>query len=418
MLVERASALPRSVDYSTRRHNIVISLPVHLLLPRNPHLLFFFTLQEKIRKLVDIWEKGQTFPLSMLNSFKEKLSTPAAQSKIANTTASPSHRSFRMHDSNHTGLCVVPQSTTPPGSPPPLNNHASSQQTATTGAPNTSSILAALANMARQQQHAAPAPPSTQGIHNQDSLYTMPNAQNNPAQQVAALNQSLPVPPVAPSVNVPGLGASYAQHLQAANGAAQNYSSNPSNPYPVAPPAIAQPAAALDPAVQQSLVLIKSLSDAGVPADQIAGIIAQLGNQGAAAAGAVPGAQYHPQNQIPSAQNGWSGRPDESRDHNAYIGGVRSPAGQYRRRSRSPSPHRGWNARDSPSSRRRDDGYDRGRGGGRGDYRQRSPPHRGHTETPPYGGGEKWVGHDASIPKGSIKGTYMLSYRVLPQLTK
>ena len=244
----------------------------------------------------------------------------------------------------------------------------------------------------------------------------MPNAQNNPAQQVAALNQSLPVPPVAPSVNVPGLGASYAQHLQAANGAAQNYSSNLSNPYPTAP-APAQPTAVLDPAVQQQLVLIKTLSDAGVPADQIAGIIAQLGNQGGAAGGLQAAAQYPPQNQNPSAQNGWSARPVESRDHNAYPGGgVRSPGqGQYRRRSRSPSPHRGWNARDSPNSRRRDDGYDRGRDspglndrgrGTRGDYRQRSPPHRGHTATPPgaYGGGEKWVGHDASIPKGSIKG--------------
>lgn len=372
---------------------------------------------------MDIWEKGQTFPLAMLNSFKEKLSTPAAQSKIANTIAPLLDPSFRIHVSNHAGLSVDPHSTTPPGSPPPLNATTSNQQTAA-AAPNTSSILAALANMARQQQHTTPVPPSNQGIHNQDSLYTMPNVQNNPAQQVAALNQSLPVPPVAPSVNMPGLGAPFAQHLQAANGAAQNYSSNLSNPYPAAPPAIAQPAAALDPAVQQSLVLIKSLSDAGVPADQIAGIIAQLGNQGAAAVGAVPGAQYHPQIQNPSTQNGWPGRPDESRDLNAYASGVRSPAGQYRRRSRSPSPHRGWNARDSPSSRRRDDGYDRGRdspgdrgrGGGRSDYRQRSPPHRGNTATPPYSGGEKWVGHDASIPKGSIKGTCMLTCHILPKL--
>ena len=34
-------------------------------------------LQEKIKKLVDIWEKGQTFPPSMIESFKQKLSTPA-----------------------------------------------------------------------------------------------------------------------------------------------------------------------------------------------------------------------------------------------------------------------------------------------------------------------------------------------------
>lgn len=29
--------------------------------------------QEKIRKLVDIWDKGQTFPAQMVESFKQKL---------------------------------------------------------------------------------------------------------------------------------------------------------------------------------------------------------------------------------------------------------------------------------------------------------------------------------------------------------
>ena len=210
-------------------------------------------------------------------------------------------------------------------------------------------------------------------------------------------------------------------HLQGANGTAHNYASNLTNPFTTAP-AIAPSTATLDPAVQQQLVLIKTLSDAGVPHDQIAGIISQLGNQGGVAGG-LPTAQYPSQNQIPSAQNGWSSRPDESRDHTTYPGGVRSP-GPYRRRSRSPSPHRGWNARDSPSSRRRDDGYDhgrdspgqnredRGRGGSRNEYRQRSPPRRGHTASPPaaYGGGEKWVGHDSTIPKGHIKGM-----RIIPQ---
>lgn len=209
-----------------------------------------------------------------------------------------------------------------------MNSTSNQQQSA--AAPNTSSILAALANMARQQNTAPP--PTNQGMHTQDSLYTMPNAQNNPAQQVAALSQGMSVPPVAPSVNVPGLGPSFA-HLQAANGAAQNYSSNISNPYPAAPP-IAQSTPVLDPAVQQQLVLIKSLSDAGVPADQIAGIIAQLGNQGNAAAAAPSQYPVPAPNLIP--QNGWSGRPGESRDQMGY-GGVRSP-GQYRRRSRSPSP--------------------------------------------------------------------------------
>lgn len=308
-------------------------------------------------------------------------------------------------------------STTPPGSPPAnflgqlqQSTTAPTTTVPTTVAPagDTSAILARLANMARQNAAPqAPAYPAYPGGQNQDSLYTMPNAQNN---QVAALTQSLQVPSAAPPVNVSGHGAGFAQHLHGANGAAQNYASNLPNPYTAAP-AIA-PSVTLDPAVQQQLVLIKSLSDAGIPPDQIAGIIAQLGNQGGAAGG-VPNPQYPSQN--PGAQNGWSARPEESRDQHAYPGGVRSE-GQYRRRSRSPSPHRGWNARDSPNPRRRDDGYENvrdspglnrdGGRGGRADYRQRSPHRRGHSESPPtgYSGGEKWVGHDASIPKGSIKG--------------
>jgi protein NRD1 len=349
----------------------------------------------------------------MLTSFKEKLNAPP-QSKSASTTFPSDQESLRFHFSNLLGRSVD-QSTTPPGSPPA---DTPGLQQPSTAAPNTSSILAALANMARQQNTAAP--PAVPGVQIQDSLYSIPNSQNNPAQQVAALNQSLPVPSVAPSVNVPGPGAAFASHPQGANGAAQNFSSNPSNPFTAAPPIA--PSTTLDPAVQQQLMLIKTLSDAGVAPDQIAGVIAHLGNQGGAASGLLATAQFPAQNQAPSVQNSWAPRPDESRDLSAYPVGVRSP-GQYRRRSRSPSPHRAWNAnaRDSPSARRRDEsGYDhgrdspgqnrddrgRGRGGRGSDYRQRSPPRRGRSATPPgaYGGGEKWIGHDASIGKGNIKG--------------
>lgn len=348
----------------------------------------------------------------MLTSFKDKLNAPS-QSKTIHNIPPPRQPSSRIPDPNHTAICLD-LSTTPPGSPPPSSLRA---QPPTTNAPNTSSILAALANMARQHQQQPAAPPTATGV-NQDSLYSMPNAQINPAQQVAAFNQSMPVSSVAPSVNVPGPGAAFASHLQGANGGVQNYASNLSNPYTAAP-AIA-PSAALNPAVQQQLVLIKTLSDAGVAPEQIAGIIASLGNQGGAAGGLPPTGQFPLQNQNSVAQPWGAARSDESRDVSAYPGNVRSP-GQYRRRSRSPSPHRAWNARDSPSSRRRDDsGYDQGQGrdspgdrgrgraaGGRAnEYRQRSPPRR-RSPTPPgtYGGGEKWIGHDASIGPGNIKGT-------------
>jgi len=39
----------------------------------NYPILTNVTVQEKIRKLVDIWDKGQTFPAQMVESFKQKL---------------------------------------------------------------------------------------------------------------------------------------------------------------------------------------------------------------------------------------------------------------------------------------------------------------------------------------------------------
>jgi protein NRD1 len=360
----------------------------------------------------------------MLTSFKEKLNAPS-QSKTA-SAASLSSLPYRV--SNHLGLSVD-QSTTPPGSPPSdIQRTLGLQQSsapaaAAPAAPNTSSILAALANMARQQNAAASAANPSAQSQNQDSLYKVPNAQNNPAQQLPALNQSLPLQPTPPPVNVPAPGATFASQIPGANGGAQNFASNQPNPYAAAPPML--PPTTLDPAVQQQLVLIKTLSDAGIAPDQIAGVIARLGSQGGAAGGLLGAAQFPAQNANANANaqngpNGWGARPDESRDRSGYHEGARSP-GRYRRRSRSASPSRAWNARDSPASRRRDEaGYDygrdspgrnrddRGRGGraGRGnEYRQRSPPRRGRSPTPPRPhGGEKWVGHDATIPKGHIKG--------------
>ncbi|KAL2066584.1 hypothetical protein VTL71DRAFT_2655 [Oculimacula yallundae] len=349
--------------------------------------------KEKLRKLLEIWEKGQTFPLQMIASFKEQMSAK-------NVT------------------------TTPPGSPPvDLQNSLLGQQPAPAApARNTSSILEALSNIARLNNAApttAPGPlPTTMG-----NPYNVSNAQNNTAQQVPALNQ-LPFTPMPLPVNVPAPVASFAPQTQGHNGAL-NYASN--NPYAAAPP-VMPPAAALDPAVQQQLILIKALSDQGFPPDKIAGIIAAMGTQAPplpGAGGIPPPLPFAAQNHNAIAQNGWGGKPDGSRDRNSYDNeSLRSPQGRFRRRSRSRSPKPEWNARDSPSGRRRDDQHfdydrgspagnrgseDRGRGGragGRGiEYRQRSPQRRGQSPSPPgsSNGPDKWVGHDSTIPRGNIK---------------
>ena len=275
--------------------------------------------------------------------------------------------------------------------------------------------------MARQNNSLPPAntsPPKA-------SQYNVSNSQSNPVQQVAAYNQGIPFPPIPPPVNVPAAAANFAP--QGISSGVQNFASNQTNPFAGIPPIV--PPAALDPAVQQQLMLIKALRDQGFPLDKIPGILAAMGAQGAALPPMIPPPQFATQNQGLNAQNGWGPRPEDSRDHSGngnghgYEEAMRSPPGRFRRRSRSRSPPAAWNARDSPARRREEPNFDyergspgrsrgddrgRGRGGGNGnDYRQRSPPRRGRSPSPSRsnGPGEKWIGHDTTIPKGSIKGT-------------
>ncbi|TVY21078.1 Rpb7-binding protein seb1 [Lachnellula arida] len=352
--------------------------------------------KDRIKKLLDIWEKAQTFPLSMLNDFKEKL------------TASMQN-----------------ESTTPPGSPPAdlqrafgstMHPGAPAAPAAPATATSAPSILQALASLARQNA-------STSA----DNSYSVSNAHHNGA---PASNQAVPFPHVPQPVNVPAATyASQPPYQGASNGAyAQSFASSQTNPNAFAAvPPVVQPGA-LDPALQQQILLVKALADQGLTTEQIQAVLA-------VGAGGLPqppqpfAAQQQSQNQNQNVQNGWNGaaaasRPDDSRDFNGYHDreAVRSPPNRYRQRSRSRSPPRAWN---SPAARRRDEsntydfdrnsparnrGDERGRGGRGGaargnDYRQRSPARRGRSPSPPRsrGAGQKWIDHDSSIPKGSIK---------------
>lgn len=60
--------------------------------------------QDKVRKVLDIWTKGSTFPAPTLDRL---------QSKIATSEAGPSRRPVSSN-----GRAQIPQSTTPPGEPP------------------------------------------------------------------------------------------------------------------------------------------------------------------------------------------------------------------------------------------------------------------------------------------------------------
>lgn len=282
---------------------------------------------------------------------------------------------------------------------------------------NTSSILEALANMARQN---TTAPPATANVPAPTSSYNMPGMQSNLGHPTTTMNSPFPFPPSTQSVNVPASAATFALQPQGPSNSAQNYPSNPAMPFGAAPPAPTQDQSA---ALQQQILLFKTLADQGIPQEQWAGIIAALNAVQGVGVGTGAGSGLAA-TQVPTAnqnQNVWAARPEESRDRNGFPEPVRSPPGRFRRRSRSPSPPRVWGARDSPSSRRRDESgygdYDRGRDSpgrdrtrARGnEYRQRSPPgRRGRSPSPPphMARGEKWVDYDPTIGKDSIKGIY------------
>ncbi|KZF20674.1 hypothetical protein L228DRAFT_240443 [Xylona heveae TC161] len=383
-----------------------------------PNLLIPMRVQEKIKKLVDIWERGNTFPAQMLLSFKDKLNAPLPQ---------------------------MVQSTTPEGSPPrdlqqSLNLQQAQphqQQTQAASAPNTSAILAALANMAKQ----TPAASSTTPFPPQDSSNNVTNAQNAVPHQVSSSVTQAPLPPIAPPVNMPTSGQVTAPQFPALNSTSQVPATAAPNPLAALATMLpaANPGGGSD-ILQQQLMLLQGLAQAGIPQEQWGPILGAL-NQGAAAAAVsatpVPAASNVAPNAWPQAvdPNAWGGRNDMvSRDRNGVAEThIRTPDHQYRRsRSRSPvdwgrsretpprrrdSPVYGEYSGDSPArNAQRGDNYDRrGRiksGRGRGnDYRQRSPPsvrqHRSPSPSRPFDAPPpnmpKWVDYDYTIGQGNIK---------------
>ncbi|KAI9820940.1 MAG: hypothetical protein M1826_000815 [Phylliscum demangeonii] len=326
--------------------------------------------KEKIRKLVDIWERGSTFPAAMVASFKEKLKAP---------------------------------STAPPAS--------------------TSAILAALADMAKQSANTpapAPAPAPPNGIAPSNAPHLL-----GPA-PLPLVTQAPPMAPMpGPPAGIPLAGVPFLSSFAGfpVNGAM------PTMPQP-APAAILPPAngGGNTQALQQQVALIQLLIQQGIPQDQWATIMAAIGagnqqaNANANAVGSLGGAPAGWQN----AGNAWGEHGDpSSRDRN---GGRASPGGGRRDRSRSP-----WGRnRDASPPRRRDsptygeyhggspgrldgrgDPFDRrGRGrAGRGresEYRHRSPlgaRRTGNTDSPPArpGGGAKWIEYDSTLGKDNIK---------------
>ncbi|KAL2810233.1 hypothetical protein BJX63DRAFT_402808 [Aspergillus granulosus] len=365
--------------------------------------------KEKIKKLVDIWERGYTFPAPMLASFKQKLNA------LANV-----------------------ESTTPEGSPAP--NHVplggqpangAASAAAAQPTPDTSSILKALADMAKQNT-AAPAAPAAAA----------------PINPLSALSQQSTVPqPVSSSVDQasqPQAGVNPFGAMATPFAALGNLAQNPAlvqpqsqshtptpltaaqNPLaallPQATAASAQPPSMTPDGLQQQLQLLQLLAAQGIPQEQWGTALQILSLSNASGMPNLNPAQApgFPVQGLANA-NAWgdSKSRDFDRDRERDRDYMRSPPGGYRRRSRSP----GWDRRrDVSPPRRRDSpvygeyhGDSPGRRGGAGgrrgnDYRQRSPPGRRRRSPSPQRKdpnlpppGPKFIEWDYSIGQGNIK---------------
>ena len=341
------------------------------------------------------------------------------------------------------------ESTTPEGSPAPgLNPLGGPQQPAngasTAPAPDTSSILKALADMAKQNTTTttpapAPAPtPATATAPAPAPASTNPLAALNPS-PAAPLPVSSADPSSLPPTANPYVGAGpMANPFAALGGVGQNpafgqpqsqsQTPNPitsaQNPLAALLPQAAAPMMPDGNALSQQLQLLQLLASQGIPQDQwgtALQILSMSNNAGVANTSQIPGFPAMPG---PGAAT-W-GHPDshnrDDRDRERDRDYNRSPPGGYRRRSRSP----GWDRRRTASPPRRRDSpvygeYHGDSPGRRGDprdargrrgteYRQRSPPGRRRRSPSPQRKdpnlpppGPKLIEWDYSIGQGMIK---------------
>ncbi|SPO03833.1 related to RNA binding protein NRD1 protein [Cephalotrichum gorgonifer] len=353
--------------------------------------------KDRIKKLVDIWERAQTFPPKYIEKFRQQL-------KEATTTTT---------------------STTPPGSPPaglpgstqrpPLAPGQQATPAAPPQAPSGTNIMDVLANIAKQS--AVPGPPSASATPPIPATstptaaapglpYGAPPAQL-PYQQPQQQQQPYTAPsaPTSLASTIPGFPAQLLAGLNAGQSYAPPVSSAPGgfpSVTPQVPPPPAGPAAAPAggaPALGlNQVMLIKTLIDQGLQPNQISAILQSMST---APQAAPQGAPAYPM-ATPQPQDGGWGSGAQGRDYEA------NDRRGYRERSRSKSPDR-W-GRDARGGYDRHGGANhrsasRDRGRDRPDYRQRSPMGRRDRDTPDRGHEPKkrFFEIDRSIRPGCIK---------------
>lgn len=295
-------------------------------------------------------------------------------------------------------------------------------------AQNTSSILQALANIARQNTAAETVPsilatahaPATAAL---DTSYSVPH--------VSAGAQHAPLIPYtsqSQTANVPAPLAAAFGSLSQNNGLYTDTSNHISN-HPALP--VVHSPVALTPDLHRQFLMLKTLADAGVPQAQWAGIIAAISGSAVAGIGNTmnAGQSLPPPPSLAhysaamNHQPSWVPSGEQSRDRDGHGQQDSSSSRQNgygnRGRSRSPLPDRAWK-HDSPMSPHRgleNDFQDRGLGrmsqdhDGRGrnnnnanrnDYRQRSPIRGQNHRFSPLP--SHWIQFDSAVPSDCIKG--------------
>lgn len=336
--------------------------------------------KEKISKLLDIWERGQTFPLDMIAGFKQQLSNPKTsedRSYIARKSPAckTDHRS----------------ADTPPGSPP-KTNHFSNQQ-GLVSQTNAFTVAQAPASI--------PAPQDAGAL-----LAALAGfAQQPPSQTNAA--------PVAPA------GPSFPQTMLAPPPPPPGFMHNPPAAVPNGQPAAIPGLGNINELVTQILQGMQAGTIAPAQGLQVLTALNAAQNGATAFAPLQPTTASQPPPMVHNAAP--HDRYEQNNDR--YRDRSRSP--DYNGRRRSPARRSPPNRRDSPTygvydpndnqgnNANRLDRGERGRGrgknrGGRNDrseYRQRTPPQRRQS---PAGntfqnGASKFIDYDPTLPRDHIK---------------
>lgn len=335
--------------------------------------------KEKISKLLDIWQRGQTFPVDMLATFKQQVNGNKQRTCSAPIMQPHAHLTADRTDTQ-----------TAPRSPPKGNNTAPAPHAQTNAQQSTASVPPPVFSQNSSQDPSA--------LFAALSGFAQPSGQTNAAPPALPFLQNMVPPPPPPGFVPPPPPAASVQ--------------------PTPPPP-----AGMNDLANQILQAMSAGSIAPDQAIQVLNALAVAQNGGASLPLAQPTAA--PQGSFPAQASIQNGSSLLRFDQNDAKMRERSRSPDHQRRV-SPSRRSPPNRRESPvygaydpnavadgNAANRSDRADRGRGrgkarGGRNDrneYRQRTPPGQRRQPSPPQNtyGQSCYIEWDQSLPRDNIR---------------